>query len=617
MDRNSLIGFVLIGLILFTYIKVTQPSEEEMQEIRKEQMRQDSMSRIEQANSQITAVSNAPSVDISTADSTNAILLQQQYGSFHQKLHGEEAFHTLENDFIKLTFSSKGGRVVSAELKDFKRYNKEPVILFKEQDANFSLVLTANSRIVKSSELYFEVTATSKHKITFSLPHADGTSIDFIYQLQADGYSLDFTISGDGLAQAFSPNSTTADLLWSLKMPQLEKGRSFEQQYSGLYYKYANDSDVKDLDASGQDDENLNGKVQWISFKDQFFSTIIVAKQSFQSGSVNSVELESSTDYLKQLDANMIAPFRPGVQTELAYTYHFVPNKLELLQSYADLELDQLVPLGWGIFGWINKYIIIKVFNFLEKYISNYGIIILLLTIIIKILLTPLTYKSYLSTAKMRLLKPQIDEATKNIPQDQPMERQKATMAIYSKAGVSPMGGCLPTLVQMPFLFAMFRFFPSAIELRQKSFLWADDLSSYDDFFSWSESIPVLGNHLSLFCLLMAATNLIYSRMNSQMTASTASMPMMKYMMYFMPLIMIIFLNNYASGLSYYYFLSTFITIIQTVLMRYMINDEKLLSKLQTNKKKKPKKKSGFLARLEEAQRRQQQELKKRQKKQK
>ncbi len=617
MDKNSVIGFILIGVILVAYFKFTQPSEEERQamDLRK-QAYNDSIALVQQTVQQAQVGETTTHTTLEGNDSLETLRRKQNYGVFSEVVTGEEHFYVLENEKIKATLSSKGGRIVSVELKEFKRYDGSPVLLAQEDESKFSVVFTANNRIVRSSDLFFQKEQASNDELSLAIPMEGGSKLVFAYSLAPDSYEIKFSLEGDGMAQVFAPNSTAVDVLWALKMPQIEKGRTFEQQYSGLYYKYDKESGIEDLSKSGEDAETLTGRVKWVGFKDQFFSSVLVSDQVFQSGAVRSTVLEHSETHLKNMEAEMLVPFRPGVQESLSFSFYFLPNKLAQLKTYEGLSFDKLVPLGWGIFGWINKWLVIPIFNFLEKYFDNYGLIILFLTIIIKLLIFPFTYKSYLSTAKMRLLKPEIDKATAGIPEDQPMERQKATMSIYNKAGVSPMGGCIPMLFQMPILFAMFRFFPSAIELRQKAFLWADDLSSYDAYFTWSQDIPLisslLGNHLSLFCILMAVVNLIYTHINSQMTASTASMPMMKYMMYIMPIVFVFVLNNYASGLSYYYFLSTLITIIQTFAMRYMVNDEKLWAKLEANKKKPKKKKSGFQARLEEVQRRQQAEAKKR-----
>jgi len=347
--------------------------------------------------------------------------------------------------------------------------------------------------------------------------------------------------------------------------------------------------------------------VKWIAFKDQFFSSVLIAQESMSSAYVESNVIEDETSpFLRINQAEAAVPFNFTEDDEAAMNFFFGPNHFYTLRSYEDLDLHQLLPLGWGIFGWINRYAVIPVFNFLEGFIGSYGIIILLLTILIKLVLFPLTYKSYMSTAKMRVLKPQIDEINERIPKDKAMERQQATMALYRKVGVNPMGGCLPMLLQMPILIALFRFFPASIELRQESFLWATDLSTYDSILDLPFNIPFYGAHVSLFTLLMAATNIIYTRINQEMTQSSAQMPGMKGMMYMMPVMFLFFFNSYAAGLSYYYFISTLITIGQTLLIRQFVDEKAILAKLKANQKK-PAKKSKFQARLEQMSKQQQQ----------
>jgi YidC/Oxa1 family membrane protein insertase len=387
-------------------------------------------------------------------------------------------------------------------------------------------------------------------------------------------------------------------------MPAQEKARTAETQYSGVYYKFFQD-EVDNISGNRSSSEDLRTPLKWVAFKDQFFSSVLIASQNFGGGYVETEVIEDEkSPFLRINQAELALPFRFVEDDEASMQFFFGPNHFYTLRSYEGLELHEILPLGWGIFGWINRYAVIPVFNFLEGFIGNYGIIILILTILIKIVLFPLTYKSYMSTAKMRVLKPQIDEINERIPKEKAMERQQATMALYRKAGVNPMGGCLPILLQMPILIAMFRFFPSSIELRQESFLWASDLSTYDSILDLPFTIPFYGDHVSLFTLLMAVTNVVYTRINQEMTQSSAQMPGMKGMMYLMPVMFLFFFNSYASGLSYYYFISTLITIGQTVLIRQFVDEKAILARLKANQKK-PAKKSKFQARLEEMQKQQ------------
>jgi YidC/Oxa1 family membrane protein insertase len=408
---------------------------------------------------------------------------------------------------------------------------------------------------------------------------------------------------------------TALEMRWNQRIRQQEKGRKFESRYATLNFRYTAD-DMEQLSESKNDAEKPAGKVRWIAFKDQFFSTIFIAENSFTSTTLESVVENEKSKYLKNYTAETAVTFDPKGSEATKFRIFIGPNQYKILSQYDKgvdsdqrLGLQQIIPLGWSLFRWVSRFIIIPMFNFFGTFISNYGIIILLMTIVIKLILLPFTYKSYMSTAKMRVLKPQIDEINAKIPADKAMERQQATMALYKRVGVSPMSGCLPMLLQMPILFAMFSFFPAAIELRQQSFLWAQDLSSYDAIFSWDAYIPLItpyfGNHISLFCLLMTITNVVYTKLNMANQMGGQQMAAMKWMMYLMPFMFMFMFNDYASGLSYYYFISLLITIGQTYLFRLFVDEEKLLKKLEA-KKQKPAKKSGFMARLEEAQRQQQ-----------
>jgi YidC/Oxa1 family membrane protein insertase len=428
------------------------------------------------------------------------------------------------------------------------------------------------------------------------------------------------------MSDELDANSNSLEMLWKSKLKKQEKGRKFEARYATLNYKFTSD-DVEYLSESKDDEKKLSNKIQWIAFKDQFFSTVLVANQSFTSTALES-KISNNVDYLKEYKAEASVVFDPTGKTSTALSYLFIPNKYQTLKKYDKLyesevgdnmQFRRLLPMGWSLFRWINEYLIIPIFNFFGKYISNYGIVIFLLTLVVKILIFPFTYKSYISSAKMRVLKPQIDEINAKYPPEKAMERQQATMNLYSRVGVSPMSGCLPMLFQMPILFAMFMFFPTCIELRQESFLWAKDLASYDAIFEWDAYIPLItpyfGNHISLFCLLMTITNIVYTKINmSSQVGAADQMKVMKWMMYLMPVMFMFIFNDYAAGLSYYYFISLLLTIVQTYLFRLFVDEEKLLKKLEANKKK-PMKKSGFMARLEEAQRQQQKAMREQMKK--
>jgi YidC/Oxa1 family membrane protein insertase len=439
-----------------------------------------------------------------------------------------------------------------------------------------------------------------------------GKALRITYTLPEDSYMMHYDIHAYNLENELSTRETGLDMEWGMKIKQQERGRKFENRYSGLYFKYLED-DVENLNNEKSEHQSLTNRVKWIAYKDQFFSSVLISDSYFSSTDVSSELLEGP--YLKECYTRTLIPFDPRGDESTHMRFFFGPNQYKILKGFdkgvdsdEHLNLDSLLPLGWAIFGWVNKYMVIPVFDFLGGFLTNYGLIILLLTIIIKIVLLPFTFKSYMSTAKMRVLRPQIDEINAKIPSDKPMERQQATMALYKRAGVSPMGGCLPMLLQMPILYAMFTFFPACIELRQQAFLWADDLSTFDSILSWDTYIPIIssiyGNHVSLFCLLMCVTNVFYTYINMKDQPTNQQMPMMKWMMYLMPIMFLFIFNDYAAGLSYYYLLSLLITIGQTFLFRLFVNDEKLLAKLNENKKK-PQKKSKFMDRLEQMQKQQ------------
>ena len=409
---------------------------------------------------------------------------------------------------------------------------------------------------------------------------------------------------------ALVPSASSMKFRWNQRMARNEAGRVFEAQNSAIYYM-TGDGDVDNLSETSDDKESLDNIV-WVGYKNQFFSSVFIPTEPFTKAELISTDLKEENT-IKLMDTEALMKYNPEHATPASFTIFIGPNSYHLLSDISetiipekDLELQRLVPLGWSLFRWINTLIVIPVFDFLGKFISNYGIIILLLTIFIKLILFPFTYKSYMSQAKMRVLAPEIKEINEKYPgKENAMRRQQETMALYSRAGASPLSGCLPMLLQLPILIAMFKFFPSAIELRGESFLWASDLSAPDAIIPLPFSIPFLGDRLSLFCLLMTVVNIIYTRINMQNQPGNASMPAMKWMMYLMPVMFLFFFNNYAAGLSYYYLLSLLITIIQTYVFRHIVNEEKVRATMKANAAK-PKKKSGFMARLEEAQRRQQ-----------
>lgn len=556
-----------------------------------------------------------------------------KYGKFSQFLSGTNSVTVLENEVIKLDLSSKSGSITRAELKKYdteyssdetKKVTKKVVIFEGDRNKfNFQLPLP---QPVETADLFFTPKQLNDTTVLMALEMGEGAYWGIEYTLpKGDSYVVRMRVVQQGMAPIVQSNARNLGFDWQQDIHRQEKGRMFEERNSGLFYKFAGGS-VDNLSEAKNDTEERQAKVRWIGFKNQFFSSVMIADKPFNTADFSS-EVLKGQDYLKSLTAAAVVnDYDWNASCPASFHLYIGPNLYPLLSHLdkeievgEDLKMTKLIPLGWSLFRWINTGIIIPVFTLLGKFISNYGIIILLLTIFIKLILFPFTYKSYKSQAKMRVLAPDIKAINDKYPgTENAMIRQQKTMALYSKAGASPMSGCLPMLLQMPILFAMFSFFPSCIELRGQSFLWAHDLSAPDAIITWSGNIPLVtqyfGNHISLFCLLMTATNIIYTYINMQNQPS--SMPGMKWMMYLMPLFFLVFFNNYAAGLSYYYFLSLLITIVQTYAFRYIIKEDTVRKQMAENAKK-PRKKSGFMARLEEMQRQQQAMLREQQKQQK
>jgi YidC/Oxa1 family membrane protein insertase len=628
MDKNTLIGFLLILLILIGFSYLNKPSEEKLTALREQQIISDSIATAE--NKQLLADSLATVKDTlkdSTSLAAHAESAALNFGSFAPLTIGENTSTTIENDVMEVQMASKGGRIASVRLKNFQNKDSLPLILFNEAESSFGFSFFSNdSRLINTKDLYFTPIPTKDSlQFIYRLKISDTSWMDFIYTLKKDDYMLDFKVKGTNLQTALPANTNAIDFHWGVHARQQEQGRTFEERYSELDYKFLAD-DMEKLSAAKTQQKTEDSKVRWVSFKDQFFTSIVICDKGFSSNQFSSKVEDKTSEYIK--DYNMTSKMEfdlRGSQTA-NMKFFFGPIKYSLLKRYdkgvsssEQLNLDKIVPLGSKLWRWVNTGLIIPLFNLFGNFISNYGIIILLLTLVIKLIIFPFTYKSYLSTAKMKVLQPQIQEINAKYPgQEKATERSQATMDLYKKVGVSPMGGCLPMLLQMPVLFAMFSFFPSSIELRHQSFLWAHDLSTYDVLFQWSGNIPLVtkyfGNHISLFCLLMTVTNLIYTHINMQTQASTNQMPGMKTMSYLFPVMFLFMFNQYAAGLSLYFFVSTLITILQTYAFRWFTDEEKMLTQLNANAaKKKNVKKSGFQARLEQAQKEQQRRLKEQQ----
>jgi YidC/Oxa1 family membrane protein insertase len=531
------------------------------------------------------------------------------FGPFAAAAQGMNDTLVLENSKIVLKIIKKGGRIYSARLKEYQTYDKKPLVLFSGDSTNFGLnFFTTDNKPVQTNELYFspvgtetKLDATSEARsLTLRLMADTGSFIEYTYRLEPDRYMVDFTINFVQMNGVLASNQSTITLDWRMLIPQKEKGRQNEDNYTTIKYKYFQDEVDGFRERGGKEAEkkDISTKLTWIAFKDQFFSCVVVNKDFFQSATVSTTPQSPATRYLRYFTAEAGIPFNALNPQPVNMQMYFGPNHFTTLRKEG-YDLDQLVTLGKNITRWINKFIIIPIFNWLNKYIASYGLIILILTIIIKIVLFPLTFKSYQSQAKMAVLKPLVDELGKKFPKkEDAMKKQQATMDLYKRAGVNPMGGCLPLLLQMPILFAMFRFFPTSIELRQEPFLWAADLSTYDSILTLPFTIPLYGSHVSLFTLLMTASTLLTMKMTGSSPGS--DQPGMKVMMYMMPVMFMLILNNLSSALTYYYFLANMITYIQNVISKRFIDADKVLATLEENKKK-PIKKSKWQQRLEEA----------------
>ena len=534
-----------------------------------------------------------------------------RYEGFARYLSGDNKEYVLENDLVKVTLNTRGARVGQVELKKYKtELTDEPsnILLFRDDADGYGFRFNTAEQRIDTRDFNFSAVAEGDSAVLMTMEPAPGAVWGIRYTLAPDGYTVRMDVVQQGMAAVLPGNTSSMDFAWHQKMARNERGRTFEERNSAIYYKYIGES-VDDLSANGDDSESLTGRLRWVAFKNQFFSSVIIARDCFTSAELNSLDIKTA-DYLKDLSMDATLPYTVADGTAASFDFYFGPNDYPLLSSLDDelgydegLSLTRLIPLGWGLFRWINTIIVIPVFTFLGSFISNYGIIILLLTIFIKLIIFPFTFKSFKSQAKMRVLAPEIKEINEKYPnQEDALKRQQETMALYSRAGASPFSGCLPMLLQMPVLIAMFSFFPSAIELRGQSFLWAHDLSAPDSIFTLPFSIPFYGNHVSLFCLLMTVINILHMRVSMQSQPQSAGMPGMKMMQYIMPVMFLFIFNDYASGLSYYYLLSLLITIIQTYVFRHVIDEKKVREQLLANARK-PRKKSGWMARLEEAQR--------------
>ena len=518
-----------------------------------------------------------------------------QYGVFAQSAVGQNDFITLENNKIELKISLKGGRVYSAHLKDYKTFDAKPLILFSGDSTVFGFnFFTTDNKAVQTNNLYFKPVSDQKaynvvsrpESVVLRLSAGEDKYIEYKYTLAPDKYMVDFNVNFKSMDGIIASNQNSLTLDWKMYIPQQEKGRQNEENYSDVTYKFYQDdvTYLKQRQSKESEKVDVTTKLSWVAFQDQFFSSVIVSNDFFLNGAMSSTRTLTSKKYTRFYTSELGVQYNQSSSNAISLKMYYGPNSYTILKKEG-LELDKLVFLGRNIIGWISRFAIIPIFNWLNHFISNFGLIILILTIIIKLVLFPLTFKSYQSQAKMQVLKPMVEELGKKFPKkEDAMKKQQATMDLYKRAGVNPMGGCLPMLLQMPILFAMFRFFPVSIELRQEHFLWATDLSTYDSILHLPFMIPMYGDHVSLFTLLMTASTLLTMKMTGSSPGS--DQPGMKMMMYMMPIMFMLILNNFSAGLTYYYFLANMLTYLQNIVSKRFINADAVLATLEQNKKK-------------------------------
>ncbi|MEI6433814.1 MAG: membrane protein insertase YidC [Bacteroidota bacterium] len=554
------------------------------------------------------------------------LTLKGELGAFAVSAVGKDTSYIIENDVFKIKIGSLGGKINHVELKDYLTWDKKPLVLMGKDSLRFGFSFFSNNRVINTNKLYFQpflsenknsgktgIVVSGKDSVQFGLRlYASATDstfnpnkyIEYVYTVKGNEYMIGYRIKFVNMAEIIDPSTKFLVLNWNDNLNRQEKSLNMERINSGIYYKYTDDK--VDYLSEGKDEEKelKNERLKWFSYKQQFFTSTLIAGQYFSDPKLKQVTLHGGKNYLKTVEAEVGVPYIPSENNAITMSMYFGPNKFYGLKKYK-LDLEKQIPLGWGFFlmAWINIYAVIPVFTFFGNFGWNYGIIILILTILLKIILFPIAFKTYKSSAKMRVLKPDVDELSLKFPKkEDAMKKQSATMELYKKAGVNPMAGCIPLLLQMPILIAMFRFFPSSIELRQQAFLWADDLSSYDSIWTFPGgfSIPYYGDHVSLFALLMTISSVFYTKLNDQMMGSQQSqMPGMKTMMYLMPVMFLFWFNDYSAGLSYYYLLANLLTFAQVYIIRATIDEKKLHAQIEANKKKTVKK-SGFQKRLED-----------------
>jgi YidC/Oxa1 family membrane protein insertase len=647
MDRNTLTGIVLIFLIFIGFgyysnrqlnkgyeqtIKVAESyyAKGELENARTEYInalrykpnQPDAVAKLREINialgfgeeenrANITVNNTEEQSEVVSTQPTQTTALQaEQYGEFSLSAIGDDEIITLENNKLEVKISLKGGKVVSARLKEYKTHDGLPLFLFSGDSTVFGFnFFTADNKAVRTNNLYFKTVGDQKYfnaanapeSVVLRLMSEEDKYIEYKYTLAPDKYVVDFDVIFKSMDGIIASNQNSISIDWQMYIPQKEKGRQNEENYSTIKYKYYQEKYVAMLRMNSKkevEEADIATKLSWVAFQDQFFSSVLINNNFFNNGKVVSTRTTASPKYIKHYTSELGVPYNAGIDNHLSLKFYYGPNSITILKQEG-IDLDKIVFLGRNIIGWISRYAIVPIFNWLNKSITNYGLIILILTIIIKVVLFPLTFKSYQSTAKMQVLKPLVDDLNKKFPKkEDALKKQQATMDLYKRAGVNPMGGCLPMLLQMPILFAMFRFFPVSIELRQQAFLWATDLSTYDSILNLPFTIPMYGNHVSLFTILMTVSTILTMKM--QGAAPGSDQPGMKMMKYMMPVMFMLILNNFSAGLTYYYFLANIITYLQNIVSKRFIDSNAVLATLEANIKK-PLKKSQWQQRLETA----------------
>ena len=618
MDKNTVTGFILIALVVIGFSWYSQPSKEELEAM----AQRDSIAAVEQQKQAEAEKVEAETIAVTPAQPDSSAL-------FFSQSNGEGQRIVLQNNKVKVALNSKGAVVEDAEIIGYKSRRRDgDVVILGKEDASMKLTLPLKQQNLSLSDLVFNIAEQTDSTVTF-VAEQEGKQLQVCYTLRPNAYMLDMNITSQGLEGLAMPGETALLLDWKAAVLQQEKGKDFENRYSSLTYKRQGKG-VKKLSETSNDSKEPEEPLEWIAFKNQFFSAVLIADKPMTKAALSSqMPNDDYAGYLKEYQAKAQIPFDVTGKEPTHLQMYLGPNDFHILKAHSkmtaygsDADLDELVYLGWWIFRFINRWSILYVFDWLKTMGLPMGIVLFLLTVIVKVAVWPTQKKSYLSSAKMRVLKPKLDELSKQYPNpDQAMQKQQAMMQMYSQYGVSPMGGCLPMLIQMPIWIAMFNFIPNAIDLRGESFLWASDLSAYDDPIRWGTSLPLIGNHLSLFCILFSATNLINTwismrQQQNQFTGEQAQqMKMMQWMMYLMPLMFFFWFNNYSSGLSYFYFISGLLNILTMWYLRMKTDDAKLLAGLEAYReqhKNDPKKVSGLQARLEALQKMQQEQAKRR-----